>query len=329
MKRRLPQTLKMESPPTSGVLDPVFGLYRIPSFREVGPLFIQNNARDNDTHRFRGRAAELGCYAVLQRKGATVEPAAFHHYLDLTFIVSGSGTLWVGGEPIPISENDLCFLSRGKSYRAEAAKGKPLDVLNLCLMPSVLGLADGLLEDEKKLSRFDLFEPFLRTDRSFHNLLRLSPGEFRKLLPLAFLIVENFHFRNDKPTSLLRGLFSALFEQILLTYQRMIPALSRTHASVERSIAFIRGHLSEKLTLEQIASVASLEPHYFSFLFNRQCGESLPRFIARERIEGAKILLQNRERSILQIALELGFADASHFSRTFRSVTGKSPREFR
>lgn len=46
------------------------------------------------------------------------------------------------------------------------------------------------------------------------------------------------------------------------------------------------------------------------------------------RIERAKTLLAQNDQSICSIALALGFFDQSHFSRTFRRITGLSPSEF-
>jgi AraC family transcriptional regulator len=54
-----------------------------------------------------------------------------------------------------------------------------------------------------------------------------------------------------------------------------------------------------------------------------------PSIRAAQRVERAKRLLRNERLSALAIALTLGFADASHFSKVFRRIVGVTPSGFR
>jgi AraC family transcriptional regulator len=51
-------------------------------------------------------------------------------------------------------------------------------------------------------------------------------------------------------------------------------------------------------------------------------------YVMRARIERAKQMLRGDCGMITQVALELGFCDHSHFTRSFRRVTGHTPRDF-
>lgn len=83
------------------------------------------------------------------------------------------------------------------------------------------------------------------------------------------------------------------------------------------------------LTLDRVASKAALSPFHFLRLFTRVVGVTPHQYLVRSRLRHAARLLVERDRSITDIAYEVGFADLSNFTRTFRRAAGVSPREFR
>jgi len=52
-------------------------------------------------------------------------------------------------------------------------------------------------------------------------------------------------------------------------------------------------------------------------------------YVARVRVEKAKVLLQNPQRRISEVAFEVGFQSISQFDRVFKRIVGQSPRRFR
>jgi AraC family transcriptional regulator len=94
-------------------------------------------------------------------------------------------------------------------------------------------------------------------------------------------------------------------------------------------IEYIQTHLSHDLQLAELAALAGLSPHYFTQLFRQSIGQSPHQYVLAQRIERAKRLLRNRSLSALDIALCLGFADASHFSKVFRRCVGSTPSGYR
>jgi AraC family transcriptional regulator len=88
-------------------------------------------------------------------------------------------------------------------------------------------------------------------------------------------------------------------------------------------------HLGSDISLSELASQAGLSPHYFSLLFKRAFGVSPYRYVLSARIHRAKRLLGERKMAISEIALELGFADQSHFSKVFKTFVGSAPGQYR
>lgn len=86
--------------------------------------------------------------------------------------------------------------------------------------------------------------------------------------------------------------------------------------------------LAEKLSLQDLADVAGVSRSTFAEHFTKRFGCSPHRFIMQRRIEHAKALLRQGSLSVADIAYEVGFSGQSHFSSTFRALTGYAPTTF-
>jgi AraC family transcriptional regulator len=92
---------------------------------------------------------------------------------------------------------------------------------------------------------------------------------------------------------------------------------------------FIEAHLTEDIALADLAGLARLSPAHFCRAFKRSFGVPPHRYQLQRRIERAKSLLADQDRSVLEVALACGFNFPSNFSQIFRKGTGVTPREFR
>ena len=97
---------------------------------------------------------------------------------------------------------------------------------------------------------------------------------------------------------------------------------------LKRVLDYIGGNLAEDLSLAQLAAIAGMSPHYFAELFKRSTGHAPHRYVLLERIERAKQGLRDNGRGIIEVGLEVGFQNPSHFARMFRKFVGASPSRF-
>ncbi|MFV0520536.1 MAG: AraC family transcriptional regulator [Lachnospirales bacterium] len=98
---------------------------------------------------------------------------------------------------------------------------------------------------------------------------------------------------------------------------------------VELAITYIREHLTEKLTLEDISSYVNLSPYYFTRLFKKKTALSPHQYIMTMRLDLSKFLLRNTGLSIKEICFETGFNSESMFCYTFKQKIGVSPLNYR
>ena len=104
---------------------------------------------------------------------------------------------------------------------------------------------------------------------------------------------------------------------------------ARVHKTAERErvLRLLRERVYENLTVEEIAALAGISVSKLKLLF-REKGGVVHCFI-RLKIERAKQMIQEGEMIFSEIADALGFASLHYFSRTFKTVTGVSPSQFK
>ncbi|HEV1993933.1 MAG TPA: AraC family transcriptional regulator [Candidatus Acidoferrum sp.] len=87
--------------------------------------------------------------------------------------------------------------------------------------------------------------------------------------------------------------------------------------------------LDQSLSLGSVAKSVGVHPVYFALMFRRFNGCSVGEYVRRRRIEYARRMLANPEIPLTQVALGAGFADQSHFTRTYKRFTGRTPSQDR
>lgn len=104
---------------------------------------------------------------------------------------------------------------------------------------------------------------------------------------------------------------------------------SKHAGTMIEAIKYINAHYEEPLTLEKVATKVHLNPAYLSSVFKKEIGVGFADYLNKVRIEESKKLLRNRQYTILEVALSVGFENHSYFSKVFKKYTGITPKHFR
>lgn len=96
---------------------------------------------------------------------------------------------------------------------------------------------------------------------------------------------------------------------------------------LRRVIEYVEAHLDEDLSLAELAAVAGFSPSHFKTLFKQAAGMPVHRFVLERRVERARTRLLEGRMSVTEIAIEAGFAHASHMARCMRRLLGSSPSQ--
>lgn len=114
--------------------------------------------------------------------------------------------------------------------------------------------------------------------------------------------------------------------------ERFVAHQRRRNPVVTRAVEYLRTHHAGDIGLDDLAKAAGMNKFGLCRLFRLTTGETPIRYLFRLRVEAAKRQLRARRhlgKSITEIAFEVGFQDASHFTRIFRAHYGMTPQVFR
>lgn len=98
---------------------------------------------------------------------------------------------------------------------------------------------------------------------------------------------------------------------------------------IKEIIGIIEENYMMDISLEWVADKVFLSPGYLSYLFKREVGQSLVKYITSYRLEKARHLLQNTNMKIVDICEKVGYNNVSYFCLIFKNYYGLSPAKFR
>ena len=88
-------------------------------------------------------------------------------------------------------------------------------------------------------------------------------------------------------------------------------------------------HMAEEFSLARLAEQAGMSEFHFNRLFKRATGVPPSQYQIKLRMDAARRLLRETKKSVITIAIEVGYANPSHFARLFRKENGLSPTDYR
>jgi YesN/AraC family two-component response regulator len=98
---------------------------------------------------------------------------------------------------------------------------------------------------------------------------------------------------------------------------------------VRQAMAYIHEHYADQISRTELAQHVALSEDYLTFCFRKELGVTPITYLNRFRVNQAKELLAHTDKSITEIALDVGYSDSSYFSRVFRREAGLSPTDYR
>lgn len=252
-----------------------------------------------------------------------------HPQLQLTVILEGKGQFLSGDYVGRFQPGDVFFLGENAPhvFRSdpeffESDSGFSSAGNTIFFDFAALGRSLSEVEEFQSLKKFQeyvglCFQIIGETAESVNEAIqKFSQSEGLQRLQLAI--------------GLLANLEQAENEMIQLNSPVLLGGLSEKDGSrMNQVMQFLLENRFQKISLDQAASTANLSKEAFCRYFKLRTRKTFTQYLIQLRIKEAQKLLQETELSISQIAYQVGFENLSYFNRSFKSIVGLSPREFR
>lgn len=246
-----------------------------------------------DTTRQDGFLAKVSTY--LPNDGSDL--VHFHENPFLSFVIKGGGTIKAKSLMRERTPGDLIFFYAGEPHQCEA---KQFPTRNLHI------------EVE-----FELLKANYLTEALLNTSIKKNPNA--KLLMLK--IYQEILSKDAMSSLSIKMLLFDLIGNAQISE-------SNQPVWVRQLYELMNDKWNETLALEDLASAAGVHPVTVSKCFRKYFGCTFGEYVRRIRIEKSLSLIRDSDFSLTEIGYECGFYDQSHFTRTFRQLTGFSPKSY-
>jgi len=251
-----------------------------------------------------------------------------HGYCEITFIRSGAGVHRTTEGSRPLQRGDVIVMVPGEVHAFEPGSG--LRVINLYF------LSEWLLRDAREIREDPQLFSLL-----FSRLLFRAPGEaaiphFRLPEQTAARVERELRDLLDESSGVPPAYLRAAFLKLMILAASAWPdspseIRSGFRPEVWRAVMRIESAVNHRLPFDpaEITRGSNLSTEHLARLFKLQTGWTPSDYYQIRRIQSACGALLDSDASITEIAMDHGYADASHLIRCFRRSLGITPRAYR
>lgn len=261
----------------------------------------------------------------------------WHEELEIIYLKSGNYRVSIDIDYFDINRECFFFVRPGQLHSIYSLTQK-YEEQAVVLDPQMLRFQTYDSIDEY------ILQPVIQGKLTFPQYLDSSHPSFPVLrseferISGAFLqnqqhVCEGEQLSPDNPVSQMQikasllQIIALLMDQELMCYP--IKQESQRIESVKTVLAYIDSHYSEKLYIQDLASLVNMNEQYFCRFFKNAIGKSPIDYINDFRLNKVIRLLENTELPVTEISLECGFNNMGNFQRLFKKKTGTTPLQYR
>ena len=249
-----------------------------------------------------------------------------HNHVEVDFVSRGGCTLHFEDKTRALREGELCIIAPGSRHDIEITEDDTF-VFTLMLRTSTFDTVFFSL-----LTGSDLLADFFRTilhspAQPNYLLFYLEDLEWVRIIFRNALMecYKSDLYANNACTSWI----NLLFTTVLRNYSRSLQFYDYTMGTDFSLVLQYIQHNYQTVTLSSLASFFHYSEPHLCTLIRKNTGHSFTELIKRLRMNRAVSLLQNTDMKVSEIAENVGYHSADHFSRVFRGTYMVSPAEYR
>lgn len=247
----------------------------------------------------------------------------WHWHDCLMLILPSVGALDLKLEDRPeregwVSEDRFLVVPAGRAHRSRAIRDNHIHV-------AVYVTGSALREVEQELGSLTAVRRKIKTSVAF----KTTP----EIRTLQHLCRQGHRHEFARPVAR-RHLSAALLVQCLAQIERASPLSEasrggHSQALVSEIKAYVSAHASDTISLEALSERFGISRRHLTRLFREKTGVSISTFQQEERLAAARLLLEETDLPIGEVAFRVGYESGSALARIMQRVDGQAPQSFR
>ena len=251
-----------------------------------------------------------------------------HDFWELVYADKGDLICSSGENEVLLKEGEVIFHKPGISHalRADGKHAPNIFIVSFeCKNEAIRFFEDKRLFVDDNLRRF-IFSIIEESKRTFD--LPVSDPDLKKMKLLESPALGGEQIIKNYLELLLINLMRNETEQnssdaVFLPREKFDERIS------DRVIEYMKEHISEKLSVEDVCAIIHYNKSYVFRQFKKTTGSSLMAYFTKLKIQRAKEMLRETDLSVANISDALSFIDPNYFTKTFKKTTGYTPTTYR
>lgn len=247
---------------------------------------------------------------VYSRNG--VGPVHRHLYYGIELVTGGHCTQYINGAAHSCAPGSVCLLSPFDYHSFQFTGG----AVNTCCLSFTEDVLTKEVLDGLNNARGPCF-------------LQLPERELEAFTQMLAQLERELDAPGVMHRTLVEAAVNSMVVYLLRNAQSEVPTAAKGKSDIRFSIAYIRRHFRENLTLEEIAGAFGVTPNHFCKYFKKITGITFKAYLLQLRLEYAMKQLVQTQQSVTEICLDSGFNSPSYFTKAFKARFGKAPTAYR
>lgn len=251
----------------------------------------------------------------------------FHPHYQLFTVIEGTGTRFIGDDIRHFEAGDTVFLGPNlphlwRSDRAYFDRNSALQTQGIVVYftedflgkeffekPEMYALKQLLINSERGLDIQNSMKEILVNDLKELNNLSGFDGVL-KLLSILNKLTQSYDYQYITSLNYENNHKISETERMRLVHE------------------YVMKHYKEKICLSEVAALANMTESAFCRYFKSRTNKTFSDFVSEIRIGQACKLLLNNKMSVAQVCYESGYNTVSNFNNQFKTLKGKSPKQY-
>ncbi|MCQ2492063.1 MAG: helix-turn-helix domain-containing protein [Lachnospiraceae bacterium] len=261
-------------------------------------------------------------------------PYHWHDELEIIYIKKGTFTYQKNVDAEIIDEECFLLIGAGNLHKLYCEQDYHEEAV--VFSPKLLEFS----YEDRAMRK--ILNPFINNQLHFPGKITKTDPLFEPFKAEFNQIIEVFQKENEKNSDQFNA--NHAFSQLLIKtsllrilgllyasgrFSEEVPANEQHIERMKVILSYIETHYSEKIYLEDLASLVGLNEQYFSRQFKSFFGQAPMKYLMTYRLKKACKKLSQTNMSVTDIAYECGFLNLGHFMTEFKKMTGQTPKEYR